>query len=302
MQIFSSLGKSEDPWFRIGNFGVCTSELVAALCLAFSMVWAFEGRSQQISNLLVLRSSNFAGGSVFEGHIWRLITWPLPNVVGIWTLLLIAVFWMFGSQLEAMMGRPRFTVFLVCLVVLPALIVTFLEIVGVTGMAYTIRTVEIGLLVAFAAQFSNVRFWPGIPAWGLTSIVVGLALLQEIAARDLFGLTLLAATVVLAPMLLRAFGFAQHLQWLSFAGSSTRPPKSRGRRKRQRNSPASDFIRPQPMRSTHLRAVPPPDSPQAKIDALLDKVAEGGLENLTDVERQSLEELSWRLKDKRDKE
>ena len=79
-----------------------------------------------------------------EGQIWRLVTWPLPTEPSLWTLLLVAVFWMLGSQLEALMGRMRFTFFLLVLTVVPALVMTALEFTDIFGFAYGLRYVELG--------------------------------------------------------------------------------------------------------------------------------------------------------------
>ena len=302
MQPFRNFGESDDPWFRVGQVAVTTTVIVSAMSVAYMFVWAFEGLDRPITTKLLL----YAGpryGSVGDGEIWRLVTWPLPTEPSLWTLLLVAVFWMLGSQLEALMGRRRFTFFLLVLTVVPALVMTALEFADISGFAHGLRYVELGILVAFATQYSNIRFWPGIPAWGLAGIIVGIAVLQAISDRRRYELVLIVTMTFLAPLMLRALGHAEQHEWLPKfplpaklgSGPYHRPPT------RQRK-------RPQPrQRSTHLSSVPPPPPPpgdvaaQAKIDALLDKMGEHGLESLTEAERRTLEDLSKRLRDRRDR-
>ena len=61
---------------------------------------------------------------------------------------------------------------------------------------------------------------------------------------------------------------------------------------------------PEPLWCGHLSSVPPPPTvadqvAQAEIDALLDKVAEQGMDSLTRAERKALEEHSKRLRKRR---
>lgn len=301
MQPFRNLGESDDPWFRVGQFAVTTTVIVAALSVAYMFVWAFEGFGRPITRKLVLHSGP-AYGSVGEGEFWRLVTWPIPTEPSPWTLLLVAVFWMLGSQLEALMGRKRFTFFLVVLTVVPALVMTALEFTDIYGLVYGLRYVELGVLIAFATHYSNVRFWPGIPVWVLAWIIVGMSVLQAISYQRRYELVLTVTMAALAPLLLRALGHAEQHEWLPkfplparlVGGPNRRPPSRQHRRPRPRSS--------------HLSSVPPPPPPppadvaaQAKIDALLDKMSEHGLESLTAAERRTLEDLSKRLRARRDR-
>ena len=301
MQPFRSFGESDDPWFRVGQLAVTTTVIVSAMSVACMFVWAFEGFDHPITRRLALDSRPFYG-SVLDGEIWRLLTWPLPTDPDLLSLLLIAVFWMLGSQLEALMGRVRFTFFLVVLTVVPALLMTALEFAEIYGIAYGLRYVDLGVLVAFATQYSRVRFWPGIPAWGLAGIIVGMAMLQAISVRGGYTLILTVSMAVLAPLLLRALGHAEQHEWIP---KFPLPSKHGGAP--HRRSGNRQRTQPQPRRrSTHLSSIPPPPPPadvaaQARIDALLDKMGEHGMESLTEAERRDLEALSKRLRDKRDR-
>ena len=287
-------GYSDDPWFRIGGFAVSTTAFVVGLGVVSMVIWGIEGRYGPIFKHLVLVSKNYAFGSVLEGEIWRLVTWPIPNEPDFWTIILFAIFYMLGSQLEMLLGRIRFAWFLILLTIIPALMVTGLEaIAGITGGVGGLRLVEVGVLVAFAAQYSQARFWPGIPGWVIAVVIVGLDVLQALSDRDEYALVLLACTVAVALLGIRAFGYATNLTWipkLSLASSSgqssarDRPARSRRRSRR----------------GDHLRAVPMSDDKVSpEIDAILDQVASQGLDSLTRKQRKQLEAHARRLRRRR---
>lgn len=284
-------GYSDDPWFRIGGYPVSTTAFVVGLGVISMFIWGIEGRFGPIFRELVLVSENFSLGSVVEGDIWRLVTWPIPNEPHFWTIILFAIFYMLGSQIESLLGRWRFAFFLVALTLIPAVIVSALEAVtGITGYVAGLRMVEVGVLVAFAAQYAHARFWPGIPGWVIAVVIVGLDALQALGDRDEYRLIVLACTVVVALIGIRAFGYATNLTWipkLSVAsGSGHAATDSRRSRSRRRSR-----------RGDHLRAVPMSDDKVSpEIDALLDQVASQGLDSLTRKQRKQLEAHARRLR------
>ncbi len=287
-------GYSDDPWFRIGTFPVSTTVFVVGLGVVSMFIWGIEGRFGPLFRELVLVSENYQLGSVVEGDIWRLVTWPIPNEPHFWTIVLFAIFYMLGSQIESLLGRWRFAFFLVALTLVPAVIVTGVEAAtGINGYVEGLRMVEVGVLVAFAAQYAHARFWPGIPGWVIAVVIVGIDAIQALGNRNWFALIVLACTVAVALLGIRAFGHATNLTWipkLSLASSSgqssasTRPSGSR-RRGRGRD---------------HLRAVPTRDeSVTPEIDALLDQVASQGLDSLSRKQRKQLEAHARRLRRRR---
>ena len=287
-------GYSDDPWFRIGTFPVSTTAFVVGLGVVSMFIWGIEGRFGPIFRELVLVSENYQLGSVVEGDIWRLVTWPIPNEPHFWTIILFAIFYMLGSLIESLLGRWRFAFFLAALTLIPAVIVTAVEAVaGVNGYVAGLRMVEVGVLVAFAAQYAQARFWPGIPGWVIAVVIVGLDAIQVLGNRNWFALIVLACTVAVALLGIRAFGYATNLTWvpkLSLASSSsqtaTEPRHSRSRRRSRRGE--------------HLRAVPTRDeSVTPEMDALLDQVASQGLDSLTRKQRKQLEAHARRLRRRR---
>ncbi|NIR40465.1 MAG: hypothetical protein GWN79_22835 [Actinobacteria bacterium] len=297
MQSFRRFGESDDPWFRVGEVAVTTTMAVAATSIFYMFVWAFEPRDRPITSKLWLASKDVPfSGSVLEGEIWRLVTWPVAMGPSIWTVLLVVIFFMLGSQLEAVMGRIRFTAFLGTLTIVPALVVTVLEFTGLEGGANGLRFLEIGVLVAFAAHIPRALFWPGIPAWAIAAIIFGIETLQFIDLRDDYSLTLLFVEGGLALLLIRSMGLAEEVTWMPKVPLPRILADPYRQRAPRRARPAR--------RRNHLSSVPPPPSvadqvAQAEIDALLDKVAEQGMDSLTRAERKALEEHSKRLRKRR---
>ena len=289
-------GYSDDPWFRIRGFPVSTTVFVIGLGVVSMIIRGIEGRSGPIFGELELISKDHpdSSGSVLEGEIWRLVTWPIPNEPHFWTIVLFAIFYMLGSQIESLLGRWRFALYLIALTLVPAVIVTAVEAVtGVNGYVNGLRMVEVGVLVAFAAQYAHARFWPGIPGWIIAVIIVGVDAIQALGNRNWYALIVLAVTVVVALLGIRAFGYATNLTWipkLSLASGEGRPasdPRSSRSRRRSRSR-------------DHLRAVPDGDeSVTPEIDTLLDQVASQGLDSLTRKQRKQLEAHARRLRRRR---
>ncbi len=97
-----------DPWFRIGTLDVTTTVLVILMCVASMFVWALEGPEHEVLGKLILLPEK-----VLDGQIWRIATWPVPNEPDIWLVIMLAIFWYFGTEVERLLGRVRFAVLLV---------------------------------------------------------------------------------------------------------------------------------------------------------------------------------------------
>ncbi len=287
-------GYSDDPWFRIGGYPVSTTAFVVGLGVVSMIIWEIEGRFGPIFRELLLFSEDYPYGSVLEGDIWRLVTWPIPNEPHFWTIILFAIFYMLGSQIESLLGRWRFAFFLIALTLVPAVIVTAVEAAaGINGYAAGLRMVEVGVLVAFAAQYAHARFWPGIPGWVIAVVIVGLDAIQALGNRNWFALIVLACTVAVALLGIRAFGYATNLTWipkLSFSPASSQSSTSTRSSRSHRRGRSRD----------HLRAVPQAgETVSPEIDALLDQVSSQGLDSLTRKQRKQLEAHARRLRRRR---
>ncbi len=309
------IGGGGQPWFRVGTVDFTTTVTLIALNVIWMFVYAAEGPSHSLTRKLWLIVSDVGLWSgVVGGEIWRLVTWPVVAEPGVWTVIGLVFLYIFGSQMEALMGRRNFLAFIIALTVIPALSVTVIDAVlpslfepdlGSSRDSFAaggIDMVQFGVIIAFVAQYPTAKFFFGIPAPVMIGVFVALQYLVVLADRNEFRFVLLTATIATALIMFKSLGFAGGVPWIpsvplpaSVTGQSTQSTPKPGRsakRSRKRSSAGG-----------HLSSVPPPAvDPLAdmEIDALLDQVAERGLDSLTKDQRKRLEEHSKRLRKRRD--
>ena len=103
-----------DPWFRIGTLDVTTTVFVILTCVVSMLVWALEGPDHDILGKLTLIARTRARGSDLAGrHLAR------SQPPDIWLVIMLAVFWYFGTEVERLLGRVRFAVFIGLVTVIP---------------------------------------------------------------------------------------------------------------------------------------------------------------------------------------
>lgn len=282
--------RGNEPWFRLGRMDVTTTVALVSLGILSMLIWAFEGRNHEFSLRILLNAEK-----VQEGEIWRLVTWPFVNQPDIWTILLFFILYLLGNQLENLMGRRPFLVFLLALTIIPGVGV-FLYGLGnsPSELMYGLRYVELGVLIAFAAQYPRARFWPGVPAWGIVGVIYGLEILSAITVRSGARAILLMCVAATALVGFRSFGYASDLHWIP---KVKLPAFVTGDfRQRPRRSTKKSF------RKRHLKSVSEIRSENAEreIDKILDQVAENGVDSLSKTQRKKLEQHSQELRRKRD--
>ena len=286
----SSWARGNEPWFRVGRIEVTTTVALISLGILSMLVWAFEGRKHEFSNQIFLNPDK-----VQDGEIWRLVTWPLVNRPDIWTIFLFFILYILGNQLENLMGRRPFMFFLLALTVLPGIGLFLYSLNNSTGFYLgSMREVELGSLIAFAAQYPTARFWPGVPAWGIVSVIFGLDMLSAISNRSGAQAIMLLCIAATALIGFRSFGYASDLHWvpkvrLPAVITGTSPQRSRrASRKTQKRK--------------HLRSVAEirDESAEQEIDLILDQVAKSGMTSLSDNQRKKLDQYSKKLRKKKD--
>ena len=270
----------DDPWFRIGAVDVNTSLLVALMCGVSLFVWAAS--PDALAHVVMIPSE------VTGGQVWRVLTWPLYNEPSIWTVISIVMLWYFGKELERLVGRSKFAILLVLLSVIPGVFGVLLDI-PIGG----VRSVEIAVFCLFVAEYPNVRFFFGIPAWVLGAVFVGIEVLQLIGLRQNERIALLFVSLLTAALAGRAFGLLSEFPWiprLAGGGSSNRGGSAAKRAKRGKvaGNKGRDFDRVVAGPWTG----PSPDD-HAEMDRLLDKMNSVGL---SDAERRRLTELGRKLR------
>lgn len=293
---FSSPGSrfGLQPWFRLGNLDVTTTVLVAGL--AVLSIFAYAVDKVAMLNLALLP------WEVRDGEVWRVVTWPFFNDPDIWTVITIAIFWYFGSEIEGRMGRNRYAVFLAVLTIVPGLAATLFDVVQLG-----IRPLEFGVFLVFILEFPYARFFFGIPAWVIGAVFIGLEVLQLMADDNSDGIIVLFVSLATAAIIARSYGMAQSVSWIpalpipgARGGSSRRRKPAR---RRAKPSGSSRVVEGPWDSSTRTGPLPQPPRPapspadQAELDDLLDKINAGGIDSLTSSEKRRLNELSKRLRD-----
>ena len=160
-------GRGGQPWFVLGNIEFTTTVVLIAINVFWMFVYAAEGTGHELTLRLWLVTEGAGGYSgVLGGEVWRIFTWPLVAEPSFWTVIGLVFFYIFGNQMEALMGRRHYLAFVIALTVIPALAVTFFDAVssGFVGGFGGIDMVQFGVIIAFVAQYPTARFFFGIPA------------------------------------------------------------------------------------------------------------------------------------------
>lgn len=302
-----------DPWFRVGNVDVTTTVLVVGVCVISLLVWAIEGTDHVLLGRLVLVPDD-----VWNGQVWRILTWPIPNEPSIWLVFMLAVLWYFGTEIEGLLGRNRFAIFLLAVTVIPGLVGALIDL-----PQFGIRAVELCVFLVFVAEYPFARFFFGLPAWVLAAVIVGIEFIQLLGDRDEKSIVFRLVSFAVAGVTARTMGLATNLAWIpalpigvaqSGRGARRRAPKPARRRPKgsggQRGESGEVVAGPWTS-STHFGPVgagPLPQPPassadaaadQAELDRLLDKISQAGMDGLSSDEKRRLNELSKRMRNRR---
>ncbi len=262
-----------DPWFRIGTLEIGSAALLGLMCAVSVLVYAID-RTTLVWLALI-------PDEVTSGEVWRVATWPLANGFDrqlLWVIVSIAVLWYFGSRLEEQAGRTRFAWYLTMIIVIPGLVGTALDL-----PQFGVHTVQLVVLLTFIAEYPNVRFFFGIPAWVLGAIYVAAEVLQLTGDRNGRQLVFFVVSLLVSALAARAVGMLEGFPWI--------PKVSMPHRRRE------------PKRSRRPAVVAGPwagtttvSAAQSELDELLDKISATGMNSLSKAEKERLNELSKRLR------
>ncbi len=280
--------RARDGWFRIGTLDVTTTALLVILNVA-SMFWFAIDKASQ-TNLI------FVGFLVRDGDFWRVFTWPLYAEPTVWTAITLVFFWFVGHMIEERIGRRRFTTLIAVMTIVPAVLVTLMQLdpdVGVDGL----NLLALALLVVYALDNPTATAWFGIPMWVFAAVYVGLMILQYIGNGAYEALTMGLMVIVMGLGGARQYGMLDELGFIPRLGSGTsssssdrasKPAKSkqRGKGKGQGEVVAGPW------------AAPTVHSPieEIELNQLLDKISEHGMDSLNRTEKARLNELSKKLR------
>jgi len=278
-------GGSDDGWFRLGRVEVTTTVLVVVLSIASVIEWAFEGNFGPLQRHLSLVPDD-----VVSGQLWQLLTWPLayPFGIGLFGVLAIALFWYFGTEIESLLGKRKMAWFLGLVTVgLGLLWVAVVELSTLFGILSSLNQLELMVLLVFIAEYPHRRFFFNIPGWVIGVVIIGISVLSYVGNRDWLLLLNFALGLLLTGVIARSLGLMS--EW---RGVPTVRIRRTPRAKRPKRGSGPTVVQ-----GPWQPSEPPPVSrDQAALDALLDKISAGGMDSLTDQEREQLMVLRDRLR------
>lgn len=313
-QYFAALfrRRPNDGWFRVARYDVTTVDIITSLAVFSMFIWA---ASPPLFERLV-----FNGAKVRNGEIWRVVTWPIAEIPGFFALISVAFFWSFGQQLEGLFGRGKFLTWISAVTMVPAIV---LSILGAFNNQFDFDSVAFGLgplflagIWVYAATYPNVRWFEIVPIWAIAAVFTMLQLLQFTGERAAGGILFLLTSVATALSAGRSLGLATawpipHIPLGpgSSGGGSSRSSKSRRSKptkpKRPKRGGASQRVVEGPWRKDKDASIPVPPTPtgqlpadQAELDGLLDKISDQGMDALSSTEKERLNELSKRLRNR----
>jgi hypothetical protein len=223
--------QSRDGWFRIGSLDITTT---AFLVLAGVV-------------------------SMF----WYAITTP-----NIFSAITLAFFWFVGHRVEDQVGRKRFTILIVAMTIIPAVLVTVAQLDPDKGV-YGLNLLALALLVVFALDNPNATSFFGIPIWVFAAVYVGIMILQYIGDGMYESLVMGIGVILVALGGARQYGMLGDLDFIPRVGGSRAPKK---------------------------KAAPHSAIEELELNQLLDKINASGMGSLSKTEKARLNELSKKLR------
>jgi hypothetical protein len=237
-------------------------------------------------------------GLVLNYQVWTVLTYVLYNPPSIWLVIGTFLLWRFGQEVERHLGRRAFVKLVVLLLLTPPVLITIIGALNIfPWFAAGIEDLELGVFLAFVTLYPRAQLSviiTTVPAWLMAVVIVGVRALQFLSDRAWGGL------IVLAGIVLVAYAFITYFQgkWtLRTLGSKLRskrlPGSSRGSSKSSRDTELTVLP---PYREDREETERGHRSDAEKVDAILEKISQKGMQSLTAAERKLLEKASERLK------
>ena len=270
---FAPRDSASEPWFRIGRLEVTTVVLVLLVAVASGLAWVVM---PSLPGVLL-----YTPDAIASGQVWRLVTWPFATDLSLWTVITLALFWYFGTELERVIGHHRMVWLLLGMwASLTAAYTVVALLLGSGGGLAGLGSPEFLLLLLWIAEYPRRPFFFSIPAWVVGVVLVSVQVLGLIAARNGSGLMSLLFSMVLVAIVARGVGLLGEYPWIPGRGSPRRPVAARAPRvprstSRQASRDASD---------------------RERLDDLLDQINAGGIGSLTEAQRRELLKLRERLR------
>lgn len=213
---------------------------------------------------------------LLSGEVWRVVTWPMADGIGLWSALNLFFLWYFGRELESTLGRVRMAWLFVGIWASLTAAITVVALLVPSGGIAGLGLVEFMILLLWIAEYPTRRFLFNIPAWAFGAVLVALQVLSILGAGSYSGLLALLLSFTFVALSARRQGLLTAYTWIpgrTSAEPGSRPRKPSASERRETRRHVSD---------------------EARMDDLLGKISAEGIHSLSKSERAELEKLRQR--------
>jgi membrane associated rhomboid family serine protease len=229
----------------------------------------------------VLNYLMFDSAQVWQGQIWRLLTYafihyPSPSAL-LWFAIEMYMLFFFGREVERFIGQRAYIWLYGLLLLAPALLLTLWGLTTRTGLAGS-AALHFAVFTAFVTLYPNVQFFLRIPAKWIFVILAAIGTLSALAAHDWPDLVVLWTSIAVAFFFIELRGAGPELAWLTNLKARLQP------------KPKLHIVQ-----KPSARRVVDPDDVIASVDPILDKIAKSGIGSLTENEKKALDRARNRL-------
>lgn len=246
---------------------IYVSQLVVLVYCALMIVTAVVGPAMSA----VVRWLAFTSPEVLRGEVWRLLTYGLFNGPSLKFAFDMLMLWWCGRELERSFGRKIYATLYGGIYLIPTVVLTLVGLWRPT--LYAGQPGALALFVGFATYFPSMPVFFALLAKWAAIILVGVFSLIWISERNWTELILLWSSCGYA------HAFVRYQQ-----GRFTLPRIRLWKRK-----PRLRVLPDLPAKRPAAPAKPAKGTNMAEIDALLDKIAQSGINSLTPKERAKLD-------------
>jgi membrane associated rhomboid family serine protease len=278
----SSYSERREPITYIRGFAVDLTTLLTAVHVLASVlaVFAFAaGYREWCYDHLVFSTKTFLAGAV-----WTPLTDPFFHDLSyehIWLVLSLALFWWFGREVEAVLGRLKFGLLYASVILVPVLVAFPASVLlgGPMGIRvpFLAMPAQYAVFCAFCMMYPGVLFWPGIAAKWVALVYTAVMTLSIIG---------LPAPRLLVP-LYASLGAAWLFMQLCGANRMFDFGEWLGRWKTERAE--REFMARQRLEAEEEAEF------QDAVDPILEKISREGIQSLTPEEKRRLEKARARL-------
>jgi membrane associated rhomboid family serine protease len=285
----SSYDPKNQPLFHFKGYPVRLAMLLVVIHVTAFVVTSFAGPfAGHWLELTISRS--YVDGSIEWPSWWRWGTYILDHSgQSVFFILDMFFLWVFGSQLELVLGRKFLIRLYLVLIAFPALLALAAVLLKYDNATLSGAShAHFSLFLAFAFLEPNAPTFFGIKIKYLAGALFAVYMLQHIQFRDGLAIATQLSCALLTYFIMRRHGLAPRFERVSEAFSTALPRPGR-RKKVPRALPYEPKMQPRLEVREDRRAV-------EKIDAILEKISRTGVESLDEWERRELERASKELK------